>query len=208
MDFKTKTMMPNSDKSRIYERRITKKPVLYPEFLDASEILSDPCWKDILMSAARGDFGNKNITYEGGFLIWKPTGAKNRVPKENNGGIIKAFKYFYRKYARIVSNDEIEVQKLRERLAMDREIILTWTTCNKSLQHSRLSDYASRSVYILGCPNPVDSEKDLSSILLLAYGNKMLTEKTVTMSNNLIDNITCIKYNKKSRCWWIDRTAL
>jgi len=208
MDFSTKVIMPKSDKANAANKRLIKKPMLYPEFQLAADIVKDTTWKDILISAARGNFKNKNIKYDGLSLIWTPSNARVKIPKASKQEVVKVFMFFYRKYVRTVSNDEIEAQKTRERLVMDKEIILTWNTCSKQLKQSRLFEYSGRMITRYNCKDPIDSRNELSGLLLLALNEKLLTEKTLTMKNNLVTDICGIKYNSKSKCWWLDRSEL
>lgn len=186
------------------QRQARTRCILYPEFLEASKYEDDVYWKRALTNASYGEFGSKMVLYIDGRLTRKDSPTSSiKVPK-NPESVARVFVRFLKKYERIISNQELQKQLSVRHEVCSRHVILTWNNASLQMRRAALNHYAIRT-----CDSMIfDSEtkrgksvRDLSSTLFTAMGMKLLTKDTVEMSNNIIVDVTCVRYDEEYNSW-------
>jgi hypothetical protein len=213
--FQTKDMIPQEKKRGMASSplnkinspgvsdKINRKPAIYPEFQEASEYAIDEGWKEMLISASRGVFANKSIIYSNRILYKKGSQFSEKMP-EDPENLCKAFMKFHKKNDGILSSMDIEKQKDIENKIIDQEIQLKWSLCTKKMKRSRLFDYAIRACSSEHIDNRNHCISNLSSTLMLAFNDGILSDDNVKMSNNIIVRVKCVKRDKKDNTiWWL-----
>lgn len=178
-----------------------KKPVVHMIFEEASDCETDPYWSNQLLQAARGDFKDKKIIFDGVYLIKKDTNEKELVPQVPEEAA-KAFVSFHRKHSKVSSGKDIEQQNAIRERAVNQVIIVEWSSASKKRRRALLFDYVFR------CEREAKPTADqLTSLQLavnIAFNNSMLSQHSVEMKNSVILSISCIA-RKEDGFWFLNR---
>lgn len=183
----------------VRNEKIAKKPLIYPEFREAAMYAKDKDWEEIMIAASKGEFIHP-IAYNKTHLYIKGTNRGERMSKEPSE-IAAAFIRFHKTHKGIVTRKDLENEKTREREILDAPVNLSWSKCSKKRKTALLSNYADRCCSREKPSNQNACHGDLVSVLMLAMDEKLLTNETVKMSNNVIVKITKVKRDKG--LWWI-----
>lgn len=207
MEFVTNTYTPAPDKpSRVKRqkcgpgtmqpRKTVTKPLIFPQLLEASAFVNDPEWVALLQNAARGDFVNKFIRYDGKTMCKTDTCVREQMPSDPKQ-LAARFILFHKRHEGISTKHDTESQDKRRDDISDQNIELTWDVCHKTMKTSRLVDFAKRK-----CDTTAEVDAMLA-VLYTANVNKILTRNTVTMCNNSIVSISVIDHDTESNQWYI-----
>jgi hypothetical protein len=196
----TKQSCASSPANKIQSNGLTKKTnsksIQYPQLQEASMYTEDKFWINAILKAARGEFMNKFISYDGSYMYKRDAGIKERMP-EDTRELCKMFIIFHKKYSGVQSTIDIERQKKLRKEMSQQEVNLTWDICNNEMKQSRLINYCYRMT------SNTDDAIDMLSVVRAAQQLKLLTPSTVLMENNTITSISTVAYNKSTRKWYI-----
>lgn len=195
-------LMANSRQSA---QKIRSKPLLHPEFLEASLQEDDPYWKQALVNASHGEFSSKMTVYSDRRLSRKDsTIAPVRVPKSNPESVARIFVQFHKKHERTLSDNELKAQMSKRQEVCTRQVTLTWTAASPQMKKASLNHYAKETCKLLDFSSELQrgrSIRDLSATLLVALRMKLLDRETVKMSNNIITDVSCVRYDEAYNVW-------
>ena len=181
------------------------KPVLYPEFQKAAEYEDDSYWKQSLMNASYGDFSNKYTLYCDGRLSRKDSTIQGvRLPKNDPESVARLFVAFHKKYERTLSDKELEQEECRRQEICARQVTLTWNVSSIQMRRASLNHYATTQTDLLQHESECKRQKSmrqLSATLMIALELKLLNENTILMKDNIIEHVSCVKYDKRHQVW-------
>ena len=186
----------NKIQSNGLSKKTNNKPILYPQLQEASMYTEDKFWINVLLTAARGEFMTKFISYDGVYLYKRDSGIRERV-SEDTKELCKAFIIFHKKHVGVHSPTDTERQKKLRKEIFQQEIKLTWDICNNEMKQARLVDYCYAKT------TSKEETADMLSVVRAAQDLKLLNSNTVIMDNNIITNITTVSYNKKTNVWYV-----
>ena len=166
-----------------------KKPILYMQFQDASDIEANPYWAHHLQLAARGIFRDKKIKYDGKCLVRTDIKTKEIVPS-NPDDIAAMFIAFHEKYSGVSSGSDIDRQVSARERAINQHVQLEWNLCSKKMKRALLFEYADRCRVKLQ-PTPEQFES-LRYYIHIALRNCLVTANRITMVNSIVTSVSCI----------------
>jgi hypothetical protein len=185
----------DSTEESILPKKIRVMPVKYHQFYDAAEYIPDEYWKCEILKASRGIF-TKPVEFDGEYLVNKVDNARELLPDKPRD-IARRFKSFCSKHAKMFSSTDLtQTTALRTALA-SQIILLDWDLCHRRMKQLRLTDYAARVT------ESKEEASDLTAVLRTADALKMLTKNTVSMSNNIITNVSCVDRSEVTGLWYI-----
>lgn len=177
-------------------RKIANKPIIHQSLMEASVYTDDSEWVALIKAAARGEFINKSLSYDGNYMYKKDKEVREAMPSDPKD-LCRKFILFHKRYEGICTKDDNDNQDRRNCEMSEQDVQLTWDMCYKSMRLSRLTEYAFRT-----CAS--EKEKDeLIAVLQAAYWSKMLDKNTVKMHNNVIESISVVSRNPENGKWYI-----
>lgn len=186
----------NKIQSNGLSKKTNNKPIIYPQLQEASMYTVDKFWIDVMLKAARGEFFSKHILYDGVYIYKRDIGIRELMP-EDPEDLCKAFVLFHKKHEKAYSCADNDKQKKIRKNRFNQNVDLDWALCNKEMKQSRLTEYCHRKT------KTKEDAVELIAILRSAMDMNLLNQYTVSMENNIITNITSIKYSKRTQKWYI-----
>jgi hypothetical protein len=179
----------NLNKASNASLRIQKKPLVHRIFEDATEFTTDRYWKDTLIAAARGEFVQKSIFFDGQYLCkTKKRGVgKELIPPNDPCKACSAFIKFHREHVSVLSSTDLNNAQRDRNECTDEDTPIEWGNCGRKFRHSLLCSYVEK----LSADSILSSDtcKALETDLILLANNGLLNSKNVEIHNNEICSI-------------------
>jgi hypothetical protein len=211
MDFTTKTRLPKEGKTKVKQEspsitlsdKLLRKNIIHPELQKAADITQNQYWRDILISASRGEF-NRRLCYKGEYIMTKDGSSREYLDKSDIEDLAKTFIDFSKKYAKSLSEVDVQEQEDQRRKILDKPVVITWKYATKDLKRNLLIEYAEK----ISKKKNSKSKDQLLNVFLYALSWGILTDSVVELDENKIKKIDHVRYDKKTDVWSIDLDSM
>ncbi len=196
--------------SQSVDLKMSRKPVIYPEFLSGDSYTTDNFWLKILQNASVGKFP-RQVTYKSGVLYFRPKGKTviSKTLSSNPERCCKEFIDFLRSEAGMISDNDNEYSRQLSLLSSQlstNQVEISWGKMREKTRQSLIERFVDKQTKTNGLDS---SQKDyLYKVIKNGILLQVLTNDCFFLRNGEIEAISRLYFNPMNKSYFLDNEVM